>query len=337
MSISYLSTEFREYRNHHDNLRPKYTADLEMVVDSYEEYQQLVEYVQKFNNRNCTVETPEQPTVTINPSVDPQNLAEIFKQTLLQATDDRQVPLFKPEHIVTYAPVQAAAVVAPPTVPEPTLVQPVAQVVGVPPAKVEVSPEVESPKLVNDVLFLFEEDCKKIKDMASAIKVWKDHAGAIKKLGDTDKLRGSNTLALRLAEVLNVEPEEAKELFRAAMANKKSEPAKQEPVAEAPKTVEAAPVLAKPLLSDDTAEDARKVLEALSKEPKPVLGLAVKHACTQLKTEQGVSAKMVEDLLVSLIGKHPTLNVTPEEIYKITRQSAMKLYAGAAKTKLLDK
>lgn len=328
MSILYLSTEFREYRNHHDNLRPKYTADFEMVVDSYEEYQELIDYIQKFNYRNATVETVStQPQATINPVVAAQNMAEVFKQTLLQATDDRQVPLFKPENIITYPPAPQ------PAVPEPA---PVVETPVAPPAKVQVSPEVESPKLVNDVLFLFEEDCKKIKDMPSALKVWKDHAGAIKKLAEPDKLRGSNTLALRLAEVLNVEPEEAKELFRAAMSGKKVEAVQPapEPVV-APAAVVVAPV-ASPV-ANAPSEAANGVLEALAAEPKPILGLAVKHACTQLKTEQGVSAQMVEDLLVSMIGKHPALNVTPEEIYKITRQSTMKLYAGAAKTKLLDK
>lgn len=329
MSISYLSTEFREYRNHHDNLRRKYSAEFELVVDSYEEYQQLVEYVQKFNNRNCTVESVETAQSTV-PGVGEnshRNIAEIFKQTLLQAKDEQQVPLFKPENIITYPPVKTEVAPAPqPAASEPA---PVVEAPVVPPAKVQVSPEVESPKLVNDVLFLFEEDCKKIVDMPSALKVWKDHAGAIKKLAEPDRLRGSNTLALRLAEVLNVEPEEAKELFRAAMSGKKAEA-----VQPAPTPVEAtaaAPVANAP------SEAANGVLTALAAEPKPILGLAVKHACTQLKTEQGVSAQLVEDLLLSLIGKHPALNVTPEEIYKITRQSTMKLYAGAAKTKLLDK
>lgn len=332
MSISYLSTEFREYRNHHDLLHPKYSVEFELVVDSYEEYKQLVEYVQKFNSRNCTVESVETaqspvPGVSENSH---RNIAEIFKQTLLQEKDEQQVPLFKPENIITYAPVKTEVTPASqPAVPEPA---PVVEVPTPPPAKVQVSAEVESPKLVNDVLFLFEEDCKKIVDMPSAIKVWKDHAGAIKKLAEPDKSRGSNTLALRLAEVLNVEPEEAKELFRAAMSGKKAEAAQPSPApVEAPPAPVAAPVAAA------ASEAGNAVLDALAAESKPILGLAVKHACTQLKTEQGVSAKMVEDLLVSLIGKHPALNVTPEDIYKITRQSTMKLYAGAAKTKLLDK
>ena len=326
-----LHTSFTEHRSHHTGLAPGRTADFEIVVDSYEEYQELIDYIQKFNYRNATVETVStQPQATINPVVAAQNMAEVFKQTLLQATDDRQVPLFKPENIITYPPVKPEVVPAP--LPEPA---PVVEVPA-PPAKVQVSPEVESPKLINDVLFLFEEDCKKIKDMPSALKVWKDHAGAIKKLAEPDKLRGSNTLALRLSEVLNVEPEEAKELFRAAMSGKKVEAVQSapEPVA-APAAVVGAPV-ASPV-ANAPSEAANGVLEALAAEPKPILGLAVKHACTQLKTEQGVSAQMVEDLLVSMIGKHPALNVTPEEIYKITRQSTMKLYAGAAKTKLLDK
>lgn len=288
-----LHTTFTEHRSHHTGLAPGRTADFEVVVDSYEEYQQLVDYIQQFNYQNATVETVSTP---------PQ---------------------------VTLAVVPAPQ----PTVPEPA---PVVEAPAPPPAKVQVSPEVESPKLANDVLFLFEEDCKKIKDMPSALKVWKDHAGAIKKLAEPDKLRGSNTLALRLSEVLNVEPEEAKELFRAAMSGKKVEAVQPspEPVA-APAAVVGAPV-ASPV-ANAPSEAANGVLEALAAEPKPILGLAVKHACTQLKTEQGVSAQMVEDLLVSMIGKHPALNVTPEEIYKITRQSTMKLYAGAAKTKLLDK
>ena len=323
-----LHTSFTEHRSHHTGLAPGRTADFEVVVDSYEEYQELIDYIQKFNYRNATVETVStQPQATINPVVAAQNMAEVFKQTLLQATDDRQVPLFKPENIITYPPVKPEVVPAPRPEPAPVVEAPA------PPVKVQVSAEVESPKLVNDVLFLFEEDCKKIKNMQDALKVWKDHAGAIKKLAEPDKLRGSNTLALRLAEVLNVEPEEAKELFRAAMSNKKAE-ASQEPVA-APAAPVSTPV-ASPV-ANAPSEAGNKVLEALATEAKPVLGLAIKHACTQLKTEQGVSARMVEELLVSLIGKHPALNVTPEEIYKITRQSTMKLYAGAAKTKLLDK
>lgn len=326
-----LHTSFTEHRSHHTGLAPGRTADFEVVVDSYEEYQELIDYIQKFNYRNATVETVStQPQVTL---ADVRSTAEVFKQTLLQATDERQVPLFKPENIITYPPVKLEVVPAPqPAVPEPA---PVVEAPA-PPVKVQVSPEVESPKLVNDVLFLFEEDCTKIKTMQDALKVWKDHAGAIKKLAEPDKLRGSNTLALRLAEVLNVEPEEAKELFRAAMSGKKVEAVQSapEPVA-APAAVVGAPV-ASPV-ANAPSEAANGVLEALAAEPKPILGLAVKHACTQLKTEQGVSAQMVEDLLVSMIGKHPALNVTPEEIYKITRQSTMKLYAGAAKTKLLDK
>jgi hypothetical protein len=322
MTIRDLNVDFSEYRTHHDSHNPKKTVSIEVVVDSYEEYTDLFDYIRKFNYRAA----PQDLTVTINPSVNPQNIAEVFKTELLQQTDERQVPLFKPENIVTYAPVvqQVAAPEPPPVVVAPPVV--------VPP-KVHVAPEVDSPKLVNDVLFLFEEDCKKIKTMQDALKVWKDHAGAIKKLAEPDKLRGSNTLAFRLAEVLNVEPEEAKELFRAAMSGKKAE-APQEPVA-APAVPVNAPV-ASPV-ANAPSEAANSVLEALAGEPKPMLGLAVKHACTHLKTEQGVSAQMVEDLLVSMIGKHPALNVTPEEIYKITRQSTMKLYAGAAKTKLLDK
>lgn len=329
-----LHTTFTEHRSHHTGLEPGRTADFEVVVDSYKEYQELVDYIQQFNYRDATVETVStQPQVTINPVAAAQNMAEVFKQTLLQATDERQVPLFKPENIITYPPVKLEVVPAPlPAVPEPA---PVVEAPA-PPVKVQVSAEVESTKLVNDVLFLFEEDCTKIKTMQDALKVWKDHAGAIKKLAEPDKLRGSNTLALRLAEVLNVEPEEAKELFRAAMSGKKVEAVQSapEPVA-APAAVVGAPV-ASPV-ANAPSEAANGVLEALAAEPKPILGLAVKHACTQLKTEQGVSAQMVEDLLVSMIGKHPALNVTPEEIYKITRQSTMKLYAGAAKTKLLDK
>ena len=279
--IQNFHVTFTEHRSHHNNFYPGLTVDLEVVVASYKEYQELVDYIHRFNERGI-----EQPETT------PQ-----------------------------------------PTVPEPA---PVVETPVAPPAKVQVSAEVESPKLVNDVLFLFEEDCTKIKTMQDALKVWKDHAGAIKKLAEPDKLRGSNTLALRLSEVLNVEPEEAKELFRAAMSGKKVEAVQSapEPVA-APAAVVGAPV-ASPV-ANAPSEAANGVLEALAAEPKPILGLAVKHACTQLKTEQGVSAQMVEDLLVSMIGKHPALNVTPEEIYKITRQSTMKLYAGAAKTKLLDK
>jgi len=309
--------------------------DLHLSVANYDEAKYLMDCLLNCNwADSLPTPVPEAaPQVTINPSVDPKNTAEVFKQTLLQATDERQVPLFKPENIITYPPVKLEVVPAPlPAVPEPA---PVVEAPA-PPVKVQVSPEVESPKLVNDVLFLFEEDCTKIKTMQDALKVWKDHAGAIKKLAEPDKLRGSNTLALRLAEVLNVEPEEAKELFRAAMSGKKVEAVQSapEPVA-APAAVVGAPV-ASPV-ANAPSEAANGVLEALAAEPKPILGLAVKHACTQLKTEQGVSAQMVEDLLVSMIGKHPALNVTPEEIYKITRQSTMKLYAGAAKTKLLDK
>jgi len=329
MTIRMYNISFNEFRSHHDNLSSKRTVDFEVEVDSYEEYKELVDYIQKFNYRPVT-------EVVTMPLVDPRSVAEVFKEKLLQQTDDQQVPLFKPENIVTYAPVapdavaQIVTLVADLVKPEPP---PTVETPPAAPAKVEVAPEVDSPKLINDVLFLFEEDCKKIKNMQDALKVWKDHAGAIKKLAEPDKLRGSNTLALRLAEVLRVEPEEAKELFRAAMSNKKAE-ASQEPVA-APAAPTPAPV-ASPV-ANAPSEAGNKVLEALATEAKPMLGLAIKHACTQLKTEQGVSARMVEELLVSLIGKHPALNVTPEEIYKITRQSTMKLYAGAAKTKLLDK
>ncbi len=293
-----LHTSFTEHRSHHTGLAPGRTADFEVVVDSYEEYQELIDYIQKFNYRNATVETVStQPQVTL---ADVRSTAEVFKQTLLQATDDRQVPLFKPENIITYAPVAtpdaAQPVVSLTLQPEPETHAPASLTAATKelletPArpKVQVSAEVESPKLINDVLFLFEEDCKKIKDMPSALKVWKDHAGAIKKLAEPDKLRGSNTLALRLSEVLNVEPEEAKELFRAAMSGKKVEAVQPppEPVA-APAVVVGAPI-ASPV-ANAPSEAANGVLEALAAEPKPILGLAVKHACTQLKTEQGVSA-----------------------------------------------
>ena len=74
---------------------------------------------------------------------------------------------------------------------------------------------------------------------------------------------------------------------------------------------------------------------ALAKEPKAILGAAVKVACIHLKEGESVSASLVEKFLVSLVGKHPVLT-DANEITAITRSSRMKLYASAAKTKLTE-
>lgn len=336
------------YEGPADNEKGARLLDIHIKVDCYAEVTYILELIRSNYWQSDLMPKPTEPVLS-NEEV-AANRAAFQQPEIVPApkTDLQVAPVPTPTE-------PPRIVWAPPTVPT----EPV-------PEKVHVSPEVERQDLIDSVVFLFEEDCKGIKNIESAVKVWRDHAGAIKKLQEPDKLKCSNTIALRLAEVLGVEPMEAKEVLKAALT-KKSEPLKESTIS-VPKAIQPSPVnvvllpraeargtleralpaveapaappepetaIAPVPTAASVSEAVDGVLGALASEPKPLLGLAVKHACTQLKTDQGVHAKMVEELLVSMIGKHPVLEVSPEDIHKITRGAAMKLYAGAAKTKLL--
>lgn len=170
----------------------------------------------------------------------------------------------------------------------------------------------------------FELSAGQVRTVEDAVGVWFDHAGLIKKLSDASKQRCSTTLSLALSNSLGVEPMEAQELIRAGVA--KAQAAKKA-VAAAKEAVVAKQVAA-------VSEKAESFLKALVADKQPSLGIAVKLACQALATSGEVSALEVEKFLCSLIGKHPALE-SEESITKITQTSKMKLYAGAAKVKLV--
>ena len=77
-------------------------------------------------------------------------------------------------------------------------------------------------------------------------------------------------------------------------------------------------------------------IERLAKDPKPVMGTAIKFACEAVANPQKeVTAKLVEDFLVDLVGKHPVLT-SAQEIRDLVSSSRFKLFAAAAKTKVVD-
>lgn len=208
------------------------------------------------------------------------------------------------------------------------------------PAEPPVSPEVDRTDLSEQVVFLFEEDCKGVKTVQDATQVWHAHAGAIRKLQEPYKQRCSNTLSMRLAESMNIEPTEAKELIKAALSRPKTEAAPKVPLTQVRQEFTESPKepLQKPVEAPSGAGSIPGDVEffaSLAKEPKVILGAAVKVACAQLKEGDSVSASLVEKFLVSLVGKHPMLT-SADEITAITRSSRMKLYASAAKTKLTE-
>lgn len=197
--------------------------------------------------------------------------------------------------------------------------------------KVTKQPEAPPPVVEDDTNSLtvevFEMACDQVSKLEDAVQCWFDHAGAIKKLSDPAKRRCSTTLALRLSNIIGIEPMEAQELIKAAV-NKEHARRKALRAPEEPKAPETAPTPVQPPQGDTEA-----FLKRLGGDPKPVLGIAVKYACEALAKNGEVTADTVEKFLVALVGKHPVID-SVEAIQKITQTGKMKLYAGAAKVKL---
>lgn len=198
--------------------------------------------------------------------------------------------------------------------------------------KVTKQPDAPSPVVEDDTdsltVQVFEMSCSQVTDLKDAVQCWFDHAGAIKKLSDTAKRRCSTTLALCLSRAAGIEPMEAQELIKAEVSKEQAR-RKALRAPEEPKAPETAPTLVLPPQGDVAA-----FLKRLGGDPKPVLGIAVKYACEALAKNGEVTADSVEKFLVALVGKHPVID-SVEAIQKITQTGKMKLYAGAAKVKLV--
>jgi hypothetical protein len=84
------------------------------------------------------------------------------------------------------------------------------------------------------------------------------------------------------------------------------------------------------------SSQASAFLDRLAKDQKPVMGTAIKFACETVANEKKeVTAKLVEDFLVDLVGKHPALT-SAQEIRDLVSSNRFKLFAAAAKTKVVE-
>lgn len=171
----------------------------------------------------------------------------------------------------------------------------------------------------------FDAACDTVHNVDDAVRVWFEQAASIKKLSEPSKRRCSTTLSLRLSNQIGVEPMEAQELIKAGVV--KAQLAKKHV-----QTKPAPDPVTKP--ASDTSGVQEDFLRRLAADKQPSLGIAVKIACQVLAKNGEVSYVDVEQLLCESVGKHPAIE-SVDAVLKITQTSKMKLYAGAAKVKLV--
>ena len=335
MNSIYDSTYTEYSKTSSSSQATQHELSLTIFVDSYDEYRRILEGVKELikpvaaSSKNLD----RQPMLPLKLANELAGAApsESGKQVLAAVTAaiESAPPAAEPASVSEPVP-QPATTTAADSNTEKAMEAITAVMEKVTKAPVPLSAPLSSSEDDTDSLTVqvFEMACSQVNTLEAAVQCWFDHAGAIKKLSDVAKRRCSTSLAMALSNATGVEPMEAQELIKAGVAKEQTRrkallsPKESEVVQAASVTVQA------------PQGDAAAFLKRLESDPKPALGITVKYACEALAKNGEVTAASVEAFLVSLVGKHPTLD-SVEAIQKITQTGKMKLYAGAAKVKLV--
>jgi len=168
-------------------------------------------------------------------------------------------------------------------------------------------------------LGMFEDNFSEVCITEDAIRVWAENQPLFGKYPSIRE-RSRMLLSAHLGRKLGKSPQEASELIKAMIT------AKSAPVAA---TYVAAPVAAH-------SPQASAFLLKLGSDPKQLIGTAVKLACEVMGGEtKTVTVKLVEDFLVSMVGKHPLLT-DADLIRGLVQSPRFKLFASAGKVKVID-
>lgn len=173
---------------------------------------------------------------------------------------------------------------------------------------------------------VFEDSLKGVNDPSSAVRVWLESQELFKR-HPSIRDRARLVIAGHLAKAMNITPVEAGDKIKELLVERQRLMQGSAPVPTSP-----APT-PEPVVQEDPK--AAGFLKALTDDPAPKLGTAVKLACmAKANDAREVTRDLVQDFLLGMVGKHPLLT-SADEIRAVLTSTRFPLFAAAGKVKVV--
>jgi len=173
---------------------------------------------------------------------------------------------------------------------------------------------------------VFEDSLREVVDPPSAVRIWLESQDLFKR-HPSIRDRARLVIAGHLAKAMNITPVEAGDKIKELLVER------QRMMQGVGSSYIASPPVVEAAVQDDPK--AASFLKSLTDDPAPKLGTAVKLACmAKANDAREVTRDLVQDFLLSMVGRHPLLT-SADEIRAVLTSTRFPLFAAAGKVKVV--